>query len=69
MSLLITSSRRKVASGASVRVLNHMDRLSGFSRSGKILSSLPGVFHSWPISSIRVGLPAVPRRNAVIAAP
>lgn len=69
MSWLTTSSQRKVASGASVRVLNHMDRSSGSLVEQKILPSEPGAFQARPISRTRVRMPAWPRRRAATAAP
>lgn len=69
MSLLTRSSHRKVASGASVRVRNHMERWSGAAVEQKTLPSVPGVFHSRPISRTRVRMPAWPRRRAATAPP
>jgi hypothetical protein len=69
MSRLTTSSHRNVSSGALVRRLNHIERESGFRVEQKILPSLPGLFHSWPISSMVVLMPASPSRSAVTAEP
>ena len=69
MSLLTTSSHRKLASGASVRVRNHMERWSGAEVEQKTLPSGPGVFQSRPISRTRVRMPACPRRRAATAPP
>src|SRR4051794_23085040 len=69
MFLLTTSSQRNDASGASVRFLNHIERLSGLVILQKILPSDPGLSHRRPISSISVFTPASPRRSAETAAP
>lgn len=69
MSWLTTSSQRKVASGASVRVLNHMDRWSGSRVEQKTLPSEPGVVQALPISRTTVRMPAWPSRRAATAAP
>lgn len=62
-------NHRNDASGAWVRVLSHIERLSGASMSQKIRPSLAGVSQSLPISSMSVGMPASPSRKAVTAAP
>lgn len=69
MSLLTTSSHRKLASGASVRVRNHMERWSGLAVLQKTLPSGPAVFQAKPISRTRVRMPAWPRRRAATEAP
>ncbi len=69
MSRLITSSHRNEPSGASVRDLNQLERRSGESIPQKTLPSSAGLFHSWPISSMSVGIPASPSRSAETAAP
>ncbi len=69
MARLTTSSQRKVASGASVRERNHMERWSGALVEQNTLPSAPAVFHSRPISRTSVRMPAWPRRRAATAPP
>lgn len=55
---LTTSSQRNWASGASVRVRNHMERWSGAEVEGNTLPSSPAVSQSRPISRTTVRTPA-----------
>lgn len=66
---LTTSNQRNWASGASVRVRNHMERWSGAEVAGKTFPSGPAVSQSRPISSTTVGIPACPSRRAATAEP
>ena len=68
MFLLTRSSQRKVASGASVRLRNHIDRRSG----AVIVQNVPPaavVGQFWPISRTAVRMPAWPSRSAATAPP